>query len=168
MAGKKMRVTPNDMAFATSPLQFKTVQNWSQSVLDIDMLEMGIKRELNDWIAERDVTRERHLRIKAVDTILFGFLCEQMALLTGAEIIGHFILNPDTIINETDVHRELMRTSVSAIDWAKASPFKLLLLIGTYRTIIQRTAGIIPGLDGNITIAGCVYTCFRLGVPVEA
>jgi hypothetical protein len=57
---------------------------------------------------------------------------------------------------------------LTEIDWNEPTPIKLLLLLGTYRAFIEKKPGMIPGLNGNITIPGAVFTCFRLGIGVEA
>lgn len=171
MAGKKMKLSTEMTAFAREPLHQRTVVNWRESVVGIEDLRERIAKQLLLWLRHQaDKMQDvffAHTNAEAV-----GFIMQQMDRICFAHGVHRdfrirFLHSSTFEIDHTRLN-EFLELPLSKVSWDSTDGINLMLLLLTYRTFIEEKVTPIPGLPFNITIPGCVYTCFRLGVGVEA
>lgn len=159
MAGKMMRLRMTDNIFSMTPVDRKTIANW-QKRIDVPVLRAALIQAIHPATAETiwfDYEDPRAIGsyIDAVNDIVVGLPTLTRARLDSFCFQG---LTQDTIMSQLVTH-----AAEPAIDrglW-------LLMLINTWRAIIEERVGPIIGFPFNITIPGIVATCMRLNVDVN-
>lgn len=159
--GKRMKIDTSMKVFARMPLHQRTVDSWASAVIDPRMLTKLIREELQLW----DKANTGGIYFRAETPAGIPYLLDSI-LLAGinAEITTHFSRGSGTRIHGWSWEMMSLTTVAQANEsWEYAEGLKLMLLLSTYRVLMAKEAGKIPGLDGNITIPGAVFTAMKLG-----
>lgn len=159
MAGKRMKLSMQMPVFSTSPVDRKVLINWEPAV-DIVDLRLKLIEAIHEatgktiWI-DFDDERQVSTLVAYVNEIQNG-LPLLLRVRRGKFSFHGFML--EHILATTVEH-----TAMPSIE----DGLKLLMLINTWRAMINKQAGPAIGFNFNITIAGIVATCLRLGVQVD-
>lgn len=172
MAGKKQKIDIGMPAFSTQMLNMRTVENWRAAVLGLEDLDAAIRENIQQWLSARRQDNGITFTILDTDSHFMGWLIGEVSRLAKEQVTCRFdmrIVGGPAEWKINGLAYDELFMPLTEVQWDEsATIMRLLLLVMTHRVLVQKNVVSIPGLAGTITIPGCVYTCFRLGVPVEA
>lgn len=170
MAGKRKNPTMQDAIFSMSPVDRKTLNNWRPHI-NIHALEAAIRFKLTTAEADIYTALGEGVSIHYTDHRQVASVAEVLGLIYPHTAANLYIKPVKGRLWEVDgVGEEIVGTMVDVAAAAKPdieSGLELLMILNTYRAMIQELTGPMLGFNFNITIAGIVTTCMRLGVPVN-
>lgn len=161
MAGRRMKLKMDMPVFSTIPVDRKVIASWQGAIPAIDRLDAALAGAWHE-VCKND------LRIQWNDHRVAGSIAEVSSMLCRLQPLGLRLLAGNEFeINGTRQDRisTVQVQDVAQVDidlgvWA-------LMILNTYRTMIQQLTGPMIGFNFNITIAGVVATCLRLGVDID-
>jgi hypothetical protein len=161
--GKRMKLTLDMPAFTNAGLQPRTVDNWSRAVVDMDALNGKLHDELYEIVKSREISFEDN------SAALMAHVAETLSRVAVEQVDCSYRYNTATMagsrrINGTPIDN-LFEITLKSLDWDNKT-LRMMLLVGTYWVMCRRVAGFMPGLNGNISIPGAVYTTMKLGVDL--
>jgi len=159
MAGKRMKLKMDMPIFSMSPVDRKVLGNWAL-VIDMEALQTALKKEIQTATAQTvwfDFVDHRQVGsvVEIVNQMILGL---PLLLRTRK---GEFAFHgfPIDGVREATVN-DAAQSTIDPGLW-------LLMILNTWRSMITQLSGPAIGFDFNITIAGIVATCLRLGVDVQ-
>jgi hypothetical protein len=162
MAGKRMKLSMSMNLFSYNPVYGSTIDNWVGAVRDVESLKAEIRNKIKMWYTDPlDIETPNAVLIKSLIE-LFNDIDPETEKVYRIKLTDRFIFDyvEQSRIDTINVEDAAQTDDPERGVW-------LLLLLCTWRTFIQKMVGPIPGVNFNITIAGCVATCMRLGIEVE-
>jgi hypothetical protein len=160
MAGKRMKLSMSMPVFSLNPVYKPTLDNWEEAISDIEYLKESLVSEL------RKITAN----IVNVNWLDPRFMQSLVELTYTMDNESGLILKTshDAIrINSTGYSDFMSATINDVAQESIESGLWFMMVLNTYRAMIMKQVGPMPGLNFNITIAGIVATCLRLNVAVD-
>ncbi len=161
MAGKRMKLRMDMPLFSTIPVDRRTLYSWSFAIESEDRLMEALAAAMKE--ASKEPLTLNWLDGRAIGSIVqLADEIDKFGTLTiHTKWASQFGINGTT-------ERRLLEMEVNDVAQVEIdSGAWVMMILGTYRAINCKLTGPIVGLNFNITVAGIVATCLRLGVPVE-
>jgi hypothetical protein len=158
MANTRQKLSGDMRIFTTNLIDRRVFITWENAIPDMNVLREALRREVKTFCTQRiDVcymdARFLQSLAEAYDEMDDGLPIKLDARRDGIKIAGS---------------RESEFIQLR-IDDLNELPFGIwyMLVLNTWRAMVQKKSGPMPGVNFNITIAGIVFTCLRLNVPIE-